>query len=1118
MRSCVLRLALLLVAAGAIQSDLHPASAALKDYYLKAIPAQLTKIEVQPASINLAGRFTYVQMLVTGTLKSGDRVDLTTMVTVSGGKNLIAVSPAGRVEAKADGTGSLVVEYAGKKVTVPVKISGQKNPLHPSFVKDVMPVMAHLGCNAGTCHGANKGKGTFKLSLRGNDPVFDHRALTDDIAGRRFNRAAPDHSLMLLKAGGIVPHVGGLLTKPGEAYYETLRAWIADGVQLDRDTPRVKSIEIFPKNQVYQFAGVTQQMRVVATYPDGSTRDVTKEAYMETSDNEVAMMDKKQGRITAVRRGEAAVLARYEGAYAGSSLFVMGDRSGFAWKNEPAVGFIDELAYEKMKKMKTLPSELCNDSEFLRRVSLDLTGLPPTAETTRKFLADKRDSKTKREALVDRLVGNPDYVDHWTSKWSDLLLSNEKFLGRNGTKALRDWIRGEIEGNTPYDQFAYKVLTASGSPMTNPAAAYFKTFREPDAVMENTTQLFLAVRFSCNKCHDHPFERWTQTQHWELAGYFANVKRKRDPKFKGSIGKTAVTKGFPLVELISDDGNGQVKHPVSGVVLSASFPYAHGDVGKKDANLRHQFAKWTTSPKNQYFARSYVNRVWSYLLGVGFIEPIDDIRAGNPPTNPQLLDRLEAEFIANKFDVHWLMKTICKSRTYQRSVKTNKWNDDDQLNYTHAKARRLPAEVLYDAIHLALGSKSKLPGVPPGTRAAQLPDNSAKLPDDFLAAFGRPPRETSCECERAGGMMLGTVMKLVSGPTVTSAISDRENGIAKLVAAEKDDAKVVDGLFMSILNRPPTDAERKICIETIKASDAEKDRLPLVAAVKEYEKLLDAKQPEWEKGIAAINTEGPAWTPLDMVSGKSKVGATFAKQGDKSIVVGGKLARDTYTVVYHTPLKNITGVKLEAMADPKLPAKGPGRSKNGNFVVNQFKLTVAPKADAKKVQPVKLTKPLAEFSQQGYEILRAIDGNGGTGWANHPRTGKTNTAVFTTQGNVGGDGGSILTFTILQNYKDNTHALGRFRISISTGPRPITLKGAGGPPATIVKAAKTPAAKRTPAQTAELTNFFRAKDAEYAKRKSALDSFKASSGDNRLTGAQDVAWALINSPAFLFNR
>jgi hypothetical protein len=1071
--------------------------------------AQVASLEAQPTALTLDNKFSYSQLLVTAKLATGEAVDVTRLVSIIAPEQLVSVSSTGVVRPKADGTGELKLALAGQTLAVPVTVSGQTSDYHVSFVRDVMPTMSKLGCNAGTCHGSLNGKNGFKLSLRGYDPVYDYRALTDDIAGRRFNRAAPDQSLMLLKPAGAAPHVGGMLMSPGEPSYEMLRGWIAAGAPLDLTAPRVAKLELLPINPVVPLPGMKQQMKVFATYSDGKVRDVTLEAFVESGNSEVATHDKK-GLMTTVRRGEAPVLARFEGSYAATTVTVMGDRSGFAWKEVPANNYIDELVYAKLKRVKTLPSELCDDLEFLRRVSLDLTGLPPTADDVRAFMADTRESRVKRDELIDRLVGSGDYIEHWTNKWADLLQVNRKFLGPEGSAALRGWIKQAVASNMPHDQFVYQVLTASGSNVENPPAAYFKILRDPEGTMENTTQLFLAVRFNCNKCHDHPFERWTQSQYYHLAAYFAQVGRKDDPMSNGQkIGQTDIEGGKPLVEDVFDTGSGEVTHLGTGKPAAPTFPYAHNDVAPTTVPRREQLAKWVTSKENQYFAKSHVNRLWGYLFGVGIIDPIDDIRAGNPPTNPELLDRLTRDFVEHGFDTQHVMRTICKSRTYQMSIVPNKWNEDDTINYSHATARRLPAEVLYDTIYRTCGSATNLPGMPPGSRAAQLIDAGLTLPSGFFEAFGRPVRESACECERSSGMMLGPIMALVNGPTVADAITDPNNAIAKLVASEPDDSKLVNELFLRILNRPATPAEISECVGTFQGSD--EDHTKLVAELVKLEQATDARQADWEA------TQGPiAWTTIQPDQTTSSFGATFAKQPDGSVFVEGPLALGTNTVTFNTDLEGITGLRIEALADDRLPGRGPGRSpSNGNFVLSELRVTAAPKSDPSKAEPVTLQNPIADFSQDGWPVAGAIDGNPGTGWAIHPNVGKDHFVSLETGADVGFAGGTVLTITLDHQYPDQQHVLGKFRVSVTRSPRPLTKAALAEPIATILN---TPAAQRTPEQKAELAKHFRSLDPEWQRVSQAVATSAGQKANKRVVGAQDLAWALMNSPSFLFNR
>ena len=1093
----------------------------------EALPAgaKVVKLDVRPSQVTLAGPFAYSQLLVTATLEGGEAIDATRIATVAAPK-AVAVSPAGLVRPTADGGGDITVSLGGATARVAVSVSGVAADQPVSFAKDVQPVLSKLGCNAGTCHGAQAGKNGFKLSLRGYDPIFDYRALTDDLESRRFNRAAPEKSLMLLKTSGAVPHQGGVLTQPGEPAYELIRRWIAQGVQFDPEAAKVASIEVFPKDPTVARIGGKQQFAVIATYTDGVVRDVTAEAFIESSSTDVAVVD-KNSLLTSLRRGEATMLARYEGAYAASTVIVMGDRTGFAWQPRPVYNYIDSLVDAKLQKVKVQPAELCDDAEFIRRVYLDLTGLPPTADEVRAFLADKTETKAKRDKLVDELVGQDAFVEHWTNKWADLLQVNPKFLGAPGAAALRKWIRDAVATNKPYDKFAYEILTASGSNVENPPAAYYKTLRTPDAAMENTTQLFLAVRFNCNKCHDHPFERWTQDNYYNLAAFFAQVNRTEDPKFKGQrIGGTAVEGAKPLVEVIADAKGGDIKHERTGEVAAPKFPYAvKVDVPAADPR-RVQAAKWITAPENPYFAKSYVNRVWAYLLGVGLIEPIDDIRAGNPPTNPALLDKLTDEFIKSKFDTQALIKTVCKSRTYQLSIKTNKWNRDDDINYSHAQARRLPAEVLYDSIHKATGAQSRLPGLPPGARAAQLVDSNVELPGGFLELFGKPVRESACECERSGGMNLGPVLAMVNGPIVGDAIKDPGNKINQLVAKEKDDAKVVDEIYLSVLNRYPTAAEREAGIRAIRAAGPDHAYLmgeykKKADAFEAYKKTLDDKQVAWEK--AQLDQKPTPWTVLEVTKAESKQGppatakdgATLAVQKDGSILASGKTdAIDVYTVTGQAKFKDpITAIRIEVLADPSLPGKGPGRADNGNFVLSEFKVTARDlgKKDA-KAAAVRLANPQATFQQDGFPAQNAIDNNPATGWAIAPQLGKDNAALFRFQQPAAAADGAELVVTLDHRFGTN-HVVGKFRLSVTSDKNP---KLASPLTPEQVALLETPADKRTPEQKAKLRAMYLATDKEYARL--AAEAADVPPSDPRVLGAQDLTWALINSPAFLFNH
>ncbi len=1178
----------------------------------EALPAgmQIASLSAQPESIELFGPGSYVQLLVQAKLTSGDTVDVTRLVTSKRSANLVEVSASGLVQPVADGQGTLTLAAQGKSVTVPLAISGMQTAMHADFVREVNPVLSRLGCNQGTCHGAAKGKNGFKLSLRGYDPIFDVRALTDDLSARRVNLASPDDSLMLLKATGAVPHQGGKLIDRHDTYYAILRSWIANGAKLETAAPRVTKIDLVPQNPIVQRVGSRQQVRVLATYADDSVRDVTQEAYVETGNMEVATTE-RGGLLTPLRRGEAPILARFEGAYAATTLSVMGDRGGFQWKQPPTFNKIDELTADKWQRMKILPSEVCSDTDFIRRVYLDVTGLPPKVEDVQAFLADPREQRVKREELIDRLVGSEEFIEYWTNKWADLLQVNRKFLGPEGASQFRGWIRGQIAANRPYDEFAYEILTASGSNKENPAASYYKILREPVEIMENTTHLFLAVRFNCNKCHDHPFERWTQDQYYETAAYFAQVGLKADPAAGDKkIGGTAVEGAKPLYEVVFDQTKGDVVHERTGQPAPPEFPFDCQFEAPENASRRTELAAWITSPNNPYFARSYVNRLWGYMFGVGIMEPIDDIRAGNPPSNPELLDYLTQEFLASDFNVQHLIKLICKSRTYQLSVATNQWNEDDTINYSHAVARRLPAEVLYDAIQRVTGSVSRFPGVAPGTRASALPDSGVELPSGFLAKFGRPPRESACECERVNSLQLGPVMALISGPTLAEAIADPKNELARLATEQKDDQALVNDVFMRILSRSaseaeiaaslelmqeiPTDhaalskrlaamearfadgiaameAERQTKVDAAKTAldayaaeiadrEADLDRkhaealAKAEAALKEYESTLAEKQSAWETNIQ----QSTVWTALDPHDLTSTFNAKLKKESDLAITVTGANNKGSYIVQAKTSLIGITGVRLEALADDKLPSKGPGRAQNGNFVLTEFRLEAGPEGQANDLKKVTLQNAQADFSQNNYAVATAIDGKlapASNGWAISDQFGKNHTAVFETAENLGEASGTLLKFFLDHQYQDGLHTLGKFRISVTTSPRPIRLEGLSPAIAAILK---VPADKRDKQQLAELTRFYRENDGELKKLTDALAKAKLpravdpklkrlqdalakaslpvpldpklvqlradvkmselQAANARLTAVQDLAWALLNSPAFLFNH
>tara|TARA_B100000945_G_C20406745_1_gene610438 strand:- start:832 stop:2319 length:1488 start_codon:yes stop_codon:yes gene_type:complete len=495
------------------------------------------------------------------------------------------------------------------------------------------------------------------------------------------------------------------------------------------------------------------------------------------------------------------------------------------------------------------------------------------------------------------------------------------------------------------------------------------------------------------------------------------------------------------------------------------------------------------------------------MFGSGIIEPIDDIRAGNPPTNPELLNAMTNDFVESGFDVQHILKIILKSRTYQHSVNTHQWNEDDQINYSHAIARRLPAEVLFDSIHVACGSVPAIAGVPRGFRAAELPDVGVAVP--FLDDFGRPVRESACECERSSSMVLGPIMKLVNGPTVANAIGDTTNDLVKLESEIKDDELLIEELFLRFFSRYPT--EQEIKIGQLALQEAGSDYLEIKAELDEIEKLIPARQAAWEAALQKTNR----WLPVEVVSAETDKEAKLELQEDGSLLATGKNEIATYTVKLKTDLANITALRLETLTDDRLPAKGPGRPANGNFVVSEFGVSIQNAAGEGDEQKVTLVSPSATFNQAGYAVTSAIDGNPNTGWAISPESGKNQTAVFQTDGQVGFEGGSLLTVRIINNHGDNLHQLGKFRISVSDSPRPVTLNTL---PDDLIALLKVPVEQRNDEQKAALRAKYIETDRAYSQLLEIVAAAKPQFDNKRLTGLQDLAWALINNPAFLFNR
>jgi WD40 repeat protein len=1174
---------------------------------IQSLPiSSIEQLTIEPQQIVFNQWNESVQCLVTAKLKTGELLDVTGFCNYVVAGSQAWSSPRGWVQPLEAGESRLEVKLADHRIEVPISVSIRADQ-SMDFIRDVNPVLSRLGCNSGTCHGAQAGKSGFKLSLRGYDPLFDIRSLADDLAGRRLNPSSPLDSLMITKPLGIVPHVGGKLFEGGDRASLVLQQWIREGARLETKSPRVQSLDIQPKDPTIQIVGNVQQVRVVATFTDGSQRDVTHDAFVETGNAEVAsILD--GARVSAIRRGEAPILARYEGAYAATTLTVMGDRSGYAWVPPATKNPIDSFVANKLQRLKIEPSALCSDTEFLRRVSIDLTGLPPSANQVREFVADQTPSQEKRNRKIDELIASDAFVEHWTNKWSDLLQVNSKFLGKEGATGFRDWIKNSISTNKPYDQFVREIITAQGSNREQPQAAYYKILRTPEELVENTTHLFLGIRFNCNKCHDHPFERWTQDQYFETAAFFSHVSLAKDAESGDrTIGGTAVEGAKPLYEIVADSSGKELKHDRTQQVIAPKFPFETKYDKADGMSRRAEFASWLTNSTNPYFAKSFVNRLWGYLLGTGLIEPIDDIRAGNPPSIPELLSHLESDFVAHGFDIRHTMRTICQSETYQRSLVKNKWNEDDSRNYARATPRRLPAEVLYDAIHLVTGSKSNLPGLAPGTRAASLADADPGLPDGFLNNLGRPVRESACECERSNELRLGAVMSLVSGPTLGTAIADQNNSLSQLVSSTPSDEDLTNELFLRVLNRFAT-AEELATAKTVlkqieedhaalekqladrelwwsqekplreaqlavEKKSAEQELEARRAAIREAREAAEAARlarvEDAKKAIADFDVglkqrfvdfvnarrNQPTWIPLQLASAKSTNQAKFQAMGDRSVLVNGDDSPTTYSVQTVVP-SSFNVIRFEALTRPDLPAKGPGLSDNGNFVITELELFAGSPDKPNEMRQIKLAKGLTDFDQAGFSAAAAIDGKRDDqgGWAIHGATGLEHWAVFELAEVVTLAPGEVLEWRIHQKHNAAKHRVGHLRLSVATKTGDLQI----GLSENFYALASTPVeqwndadlelpkayVRETSSERKEIVarlgreGMSLPEDELVATLLKRIERLSQPIGDDsllvmlrndvkesasqknkaRLTTAEDITWALINSPAFLFNH
>jgi hypothetical protein len=771
--------------------------------------SQPTAVIVHPTSITLSGPRASQQLVVTGKYADGSQRDLTALCEIMPmTQGLIAVESGGYLIPQREGATTLVVRAGGHSTLVPVTVSGLTNPEPVSFRHELVAAMSVGGCNMGACHGTPSGKNGFKLSLRGHDPSTDYLQLTRDVHGRRTDRLDADASLMLKKALGRVPHEGGARFSATSLPARIIRDWLTQGLRDDNAVlPDLLSLEILPGQTVLRQPARTQQLAVLAHFADGESRDVTRLSVFTSSDPALAKVS-PTGFVEFSQRGEVAILCRYLDMLQSVRMTYLEPRTGLVWKEPKETNYIDKHVFAKLKLLGIPPSDLCADQEFVRRAFLDVCGILPTPDETTAFLKDT--DTNKRDKLIDTLLSRPEYADFWTLKWADLLRSSRRAIQIKGTHVYQKWLRDHVAANTSFDRLTRDLLTATGNSSTNPATHFYRTVRDPMVLAETTAQLFLGIRMQCAKCHNHPFERWTQDDYYSLAAFFARVKQKRDPSQMGS----SFIDGFGEVVFVAKTG--EVKHPRTS--KNATLRIAGGPeiTLPAEKDRREALAEWLIAPDNPYFSKALANRVWFHLFGRGIVDPVDDFRDSNPAANDELLDALAKDLIKNKYDVKYLIRTIMRSRSYQLSTQTNDFNRDDFKYFSHAIPKLLSAEQLLDAVCAATAVSEQFPGLPLGTRATQLPDG--EFNHIFLKTFGQPGRELACECERESDTNLAQALHLINGPTINEKLRSPNNRVGKLRALRVPEREMVKSLYVAAIGRPPSDDELAKQLEHVKKS------------------------------------------------------------------------------------------------------------------------------------------------------------------------------------------------------------------------------------------------------------------------------------------------------------
>lgn len=770
-------------------------------------------IQLLPSNIELAHVGDQHSFRVVAQLSDGSTSDVTSQAKINLKQGNAIKLVEGSVVASQSGLAEITAQWNDLSASSSIRVFEDGTERSIRFRNDILPVLTRSGCNAGKCHGSASGKDGFRLSLYGFDPEGDYFRLTREMSGRRIDLAQPADCLLIDKATGEVPHTGGACIEPGSTAYRTLVNWIALGAKPDpAKVPLPTAIEVYPTRIVMANPEMTQKLIVVAKYDDGSSRDVSDLAVYISNNDAVATVT-ESGHVQSTGPGSGFVMARFDQFTAGADIVV---RSGKIYPklSYQANNYIDEYTSARWRDLQILPSPVCSDETFARRVYLDVTGRLPTSDQLKIFLDDK--SENKRETLIDQLLESQDFLDMWAMQLAELLqIRNANGLSSKGLQLYDAWLRERVREGTPVDQILRQLIPASGSTFENPATTYYQTETTPQLLAENIAQAFLGTRIQCAQCHNHPFDRWTMDDYYGFASFVSQVgyKQARDPR--------EIT--------VYNLGEGSLQHPVPGRVVQPKF--LGGDICNPSAgeDLRDHLAKWLTSSENQPFANNIANILWAHFTGLGIVNPVDDFRVSNPPSNPELLNALGKKLIEYKFDIKPLVRDICRSKTYQLETQTTDWNQWDDRNFSHARIRRLRAEVLLDCINQVTGARDNLAGLPLGGRAIEIPNGESN--NYFLSTFGRASRNTPCSCEVSTSPTLSQALHLLNGENTTAKII-KGSWVDEQLAKGLSGSQVASNIYLACLSREPSREEHLAIADRLREStDPKADLVDLFWAV-----------------------------------------------------------------------------------------------------------------------------------------------------------------------------------------------------------------------------------------------------------------------------------------------